>query len=147
MTVQQQLTCPNCKSAVKSFQFFGDSCAFCNNALQRGLKGIRSSSILNQGSTRAETSKTEAPANVFTLRLSEPVYENEAPFSSFFVKRILKAMRDKHPEFDYATYKDANGRVVSFEFEGADEKTRKELESTLAWTIKRIRKRRYGKQS
>jgi hypothetical protein len=112
------------------------------------LKGRLSSGVLNQGSTKAETSKIEAPANVFILRLSEPIYENEAPFSSFYVNRILKGFEQKHPCFSYHFVRNENGAICEIQITGLsfNFEAKKELESTLAWTVKRIREKRSGKQ-
>jgi hypothetical protein len=67
------------------------------------------------------------------------VSEDESPFQSFFVGRILKGMKSKYPSFDWKFIKNTNGQIYEAHFFGElSESQRKEIGTTLDWTLKRI---------
>jgi hypothetical protein len=138
LSTLRQLICPNCKAPVKEYQLFAHSCAYCDNALQRGLAGVRSSTVTHQGSKKKEDASGEF-TDTFILKLTEPVFENEVPFSSFYVKRILTRFHEKHPGFSWAFSKDAKDAITAITFTGLpSEDSKKELEAALQWSVKKV---------
>ncbi|MHB8566042.1 MAG: hypothetical protein ACYC7D_03465 [Nitrososphaerales archaeon] len=88
--------------------------------------------------------------NIFTLQVEPPLSESQAPFSSFFLGRILPSIQAKHPDFSYELRK-KDTLVTDIVFKGASPEQRKERlnqrlhgRSTRLWSgaKNKIRKRR-----
>jgi hypothetical protein len=94
--------------------------------------------------------QSQAQANTFTLKVEPPVLESEAPFSSFYIARILAGFKTKYPDFRWSFQKDANGAITQISFQGLakdhEQDQKKELESTLSWAVKRVVENRKGKK-
>lgn len=74
-----------------------------------------------------------------------PVLENEAPFSRFFLQKICKNVINSIPGARYELARDEKGRVTAIVWSGLrDEQQYKELESTLAWSLKKVAEKRKG---
>ena len=91
-----------------------------------------------QKSPLAEASiRTPAKAEAFTLKLEAGVREDENPFKSFFVTRILKNIKAKHPDFGWEFSRDPQGAITEISFQKAPPMDREEIERTLRWSVKR----------
>lgn len=74
-----------------------------------------------------------------------PVLETEAPFSRFFLQKICKNVINSNPGARYELVRDEKGRITALVWSGLrDEQQYKELESTLAWSIKKVAEKRKG---
>ena len=74
-----------------------------------------------------------------------PVLESEAPFSRFFLQKICKNVINSNPGARYDLFRDDKGRITAIVWSGLrDEQQYKELESTLAWSLKKVAEKRKG---
>ncbi|MDH2899751.1 MAG: hypothetical protein PXY39_02155 [archaeon] len=107
-------------------------------------------SPLQQPPKQTSPQKATAQSNAFTLKLETPVLESEAPFSSFYVNRILTGFKNKYPDFHWSFSKDANGAITQISFAGIvkdhEDEQKKELQTTLGWAVKRVSENRKGKR-
>ena len=66
-----------------------------------------------------------------------PFPEDEAPFSSFLLPRVLAGTRFKHPEFMYSISADS-GVVRAIRLDGVNEVRLKEILGAVKWTLERM---------
>jgi len=99
---------------------------------------VKSSKVTYQGSKKTKDAPAEF-TDTFILKLTEPVFESEVPFSSFYVKRILTRFHEKHPGFSWAFSKDVKDAITVITFRGLpSEDSKKELEAALQWSVKKV---------
>ncbi|MGI0080988.1 MAG: hypothetical protein ACRECH_15365 [Nitrososphaerales archaeon] len=91
---------------------------------------------------KTEQSKTLPTSSqrqgLFSLKLDAPVREDEKPFSSFFVNRVLSGFKEKHSGFSYELKKDNSGSIVEITVVNIAEAQHEELKGALAWSVKRV---------
>ena len=74
-----------------------------------------------------------------------PVLESEPPFSRFFLQKICKNVINSNPGARYELARDDKGRITAIVWSGLrNDQQFKELESTLAWSVKKVAEKRKG---
>jgi hypothetical protein len=74
-----------------------------------------------------------------------PILESEPPFSRFFLQKICKNVVNSNPGARYELARDDKGRITAIVWSGLqNDQQFKELESTLAWSVKKVAEKRKG---
>jgi len=77
----------------------------------------------------------------FELKLQGLDYfisEKEAPFSRFFIGKICRGICEQNPDSHYELEKSEDGFVKAIVWYNLPESQKKEIENTLAWSLKKI---------
>ena len=90
-----------------------------------------------------ESKPLESQDAKISLKLDSPLADNQAPFSSFFLGRILPGMKEKHSDFRFELVK-KDGLVSEILVSNASEEMQKEIKSTLDWSVKRTLEKSRG---
>lgn len=115
-----------------------------NEKVSGGQQKDQDSSSTNRKSRISGTDGKEM-SHRFALILhgnSFPVMEDEGPFSSFFLDKISKNIREKYPKAHYDLEKNASSEVTAVIWYNINDNLRKELDDALEWTLRKIEENR-----
>ncbi len=96
-------------------------------------------------SPKVEHLSTSENSRRFDLTLEGrpfPVMENEPPFSRFFLEKICKSITKSNPGVRYELERDGQGKISAIVWYGLPGDQQKEVESTLAWSLKKVAEKR-----
>ncbi len=113
------------------------------NAVRRGKgKAVETKPVEKSESVPPVESKVSGQEQALKAELEGKAFtfsEDEAPFDSFFVSKILKGMQEKHPAFSWSFKRNASQEVEAVLLSGLDDDYDvKGVRSAFDWTIKKI---------
>ena len=92
-------------------------------------------------SHKATQTQLEHDVKKFELVLNGRAFhvnEGEAPFSRFFLGKICKTVAEHNPGSSFELEKDERRRVSAVVWHNLPEAQQKEIENTLAWSLRKI---------
>jgi len=116
--------------------------------LEKAKSLLHTANSIYNGVYESSESSSQPPSSIdtdvisrFELKLQDHdffISEKEAPFARFFIGKICRSISEQNPDSRYELEKNNEGLVKAVVWYNLRETQKKEIENTLAWSLKKI---------